>query len=166
MEVSINWRGGALDRLLDERHALIAGEAARQMRLLGWNVETEVTYSRYGERGSIDLAARHPSDAAAALEVKSDLTTIEATLRKMDEKGRLLPAIRPGVRAPVSRILVLPDTTAQRDRVARHATLLDLALPDRTVAVRRWLRKPAGELRGIWFVRISSARSTERRNRR
>ena len=59
----IVWRGGALDRLLDERHALLTGRVAELLCEWGWQVATEVTFSRYGERGPIDLLARTRVDA-------------------------------------------------------------------------------------------------------
>ena len=51
------WNGAALDRLLDEEHALLAGRFSQILTKYGWTVETEVSFSRYGERGSIDLLA-------------------------------------------------------------------------------------------------------------
>src|SRR5512146_465210 len=39
--VTIRWRGGQLDRLLDERHADITGRIAALLRRHGWQVLTE-----------------------------------------------------------------------------------------------------------------------------
>ena len=39
------WRGGALDRLMDERHATLVGAAATTLRDAGWEVAIEITYS-------------------------------------------------------------------------------------------------------------------------
>ena len=42
------WQGAELDRLLDEEHALLAGRFSQVLKKYGWEVETEVSYSRYG----------------------------------------------------------------------------------------------------------------------
>jgi transcriptional regulator with XRE-family HTH domain len=57
MELELRWRGGAIDRLLDERHAVLVGRTVLLLRRCGWATEIEVSYARYGERGSIDVLA-------------------------------------------------------------------------------------------------------------
>ncbi len=57
--VTIRWRAGDLDRLLDEGHAAMVGLLSERLERLGWDIRPEVTYSIYGERGSIDLLAWH-----------------------------------------------------------------------------------------------------------
>jgi len=57
--VSIRWRGGEIDRLLDEGHAAIVGWVVTTLTGLGWEVHPEVSYSVRGERGSIDVLAWH-----------------------------------------------------------------------------------------------------------
>ena len=82
--------------------------------------------------------------------------SLEATLRKLDEKARLAPRVareRLGWQASsVGCVLVLLDESTARRRVARHAVVLDQALPARGRAVSRWIRQPAGSLAGIWFL--------------
>jgi DNA-binding XRE family transcriptional regulator len=155
--VDVRWRGGILDRLLDERHAMLVGTVANLLTGLGWEVMPEVTYSIFGERGSIDLVAWHASSRTLLIvEVKTELVSVEATLRKVDEKVRLGPKIvadrfgwRPSI---VGRLLVLPSERTQRRRVERHAAVLDRSLPVRGRAVRAWLHRPYGALDGLWFV--------------
>src|SRR6187455_1140751 len=53
----VSWRGGSLDRLLDEAHADIVGAVVTLLRGRGWTVLSEVTFSEWGERGSIDVLA-------------------------------------------------------------------------------------------------------------
>ncbi|MBF6606002.1 MAG: helix-turn-helix domain-containing protein [Chloroflexi bacterium] len=155
--IELRWRGAALDRLLDERHAQLNGRLATMLARSGWRVEPEVSYSRFGERGSIDLLAWHEQTAALlVIEVKSELVSVEATLRKLDEKFRLGPSIvrerdERRVRT-VGRLLALPSTTTSRRHLARHAALMDRALPDRGTAVRAWLRRPTGPFAGVIFV--------------
>jgi transcriptional regulator with XRE-family HTH domain len=164
-EPTVSWRGGEIDRLLDEQHARIAAEVVRRLRASGWEVAIEATYSDYGDRGSIDVIGAHRLEAAILIvELKSDLTTIESTLRKLDEKGRVGPRVvapdRFGFRARiVGRLLVLPATTAARSRVARMSDVLDVTLPARGAQVRGWLRRPVGNLGGILFVPDSNGGS-------
>jgi hypothetical protein len=152
------WRGGALDRLLDERHAALLGVTAARLPELGWEVVVEASYSIYGERGSIDILAGHArTSVVLVVEVKSDLMSIEELGRKLDEKARL--ARRQLCRerfgwppSGVGRLLVLPDLDSGRRAVARNAALLDRMFPARGPDVRRWLRRPGGDLNGILFV--------------
>jgi transcriptional regulator with XRE-family HTH domain len=157
-EPTVSWRGGDLDRLLDQEHARLVGEISRRLADAGWEVALEVTYSEFGERGSLDvLGARRDVQALVVVEVKSELTAIESTLRKLDEKVRIvtrsLGRERFGFSSRlVGRLLVLPSSNVARRRVSRSADVLDVAFPDRTSRVRNWLRDPAGDLAGILFV--------------
>ena len=161
--VAVRWRAGSLDRILDEDHALLVGRVATALRSGGWVVETEVTYSHFGERGSYDLLGYHSSSGSLlVVEVKTDMASAEATLRKLDEKVRLAPTVareRFGWRAAaVSRLLALPDNRTLRRRVARHAALFDVALPERSVAARQWVASPSGPLAAVWFLTGTNGR--------
>jgi transcriptional regulator with XRE-family HTH domain len=150
------WRGAELDRLLDEDHAALVGAIAAILERLGWTVAVEVTYSRYGERGSIDiLAGQRSRRAVVVIEVKTQLVSIEETARRLDQKSRLGADVareRFGWdAASVSRILVLPDRWPERRRAVRHASLLHLLFPVQGRAVRAWLRSPAERIQGLWF---------------
>lgn len=155
--VTFGWRGAALDRLLDERHATLVSRIKRLLEAAGWTVELEVSYSEYGERGSIDMLAWHePSRTLLVVEVKTEIGSVEATLRKHDEKVRLAPSIarRRFGWSPreVSRLLVLPDLSTPRRQVGRFADLFDRSYPVRGVAARTWLREPSGSIRGLVFL--------------
>ncbi len=155
---SVAWRGGALDRLLDEAHGKLVAATANRLRDLGWKIEVEVTYSTFGERGSIDLlAAKTTLRAVLSVEVKTEITTLEATVRKIDEKDRLVRRLVCRERfgfTPwcVGRVLVLPDSSTSRRRLRSHAVVLDASLPARAAMLRRWLADPNGDLSGIWMV--------------
>jgi transcriptional regulator with XRE-family HTH domain len=121
------WRGGDVDRLVDERHALIAEAAVRETRRwAGWQARAEVTFSFYGERGSIDVFAWNEAARAVLIEeIKSDLTAIEGTLRPLAIKRRLAADIaerelgwRPRA---IGVVLILPEGSHVRRRVADHA---------------------------------------------
>jgi transcriptional regulator with XRE-family HTH domain len=157
-EPTVSWRGGDLDRLLDAAHAGLVGEISRRLVRAGWEVAIEVTYSEFGERGSIDvLGARRDEFAMVVVEVKSELTAIESTLRKLDEKVRIVQGSlgreRFGFRPRcIGRLVLLPATDTARRRVDRSSDVLAVALPDRGGRVRSWLRAPDGNLAGILFV--------------
>lgn len=161
VEFDLRWRGGNLDRTLDERHAQLVGVVVRRLARYGWEAQVEVTYAIYGERGSIDILALHQATGSfLVIEVKTALTSIEETLRRHDEKVRLAARVgreRFGWAAETtSRILVIADLSTARRQVARHAAVLDAVLPASSGSVRRWLRDPAGTLRGRWFLPLSA----------
>src|SRR5262249_27254690 len=118
------------------------------------------------ERGSIDVLAWHaPSQTLMIIEVKTELASIEETLRRFDVKVRLAPTIvqerawRPRV---VARLLVIADSGSARRRVAGRAATFDAVLPDRGWTVRRWLRRPSGPLNGILFLPLNGQASNRR----
>jgi transcriptional regulator with XRE-family HTH domain len=169
--VYVRWRGGDLDRLIDSRHASLAERITQLLELAGWIVVPEVSYSTFGERGSIDLLAWHPATRTLlVIELKSELTSIEGTLRQHDVKVRLGPTIareRFGWDpAAVARLLVLPDDRTARRRVEQHRAVFARAYPQRSVAIRRWLQAPVGALGGILFLPDAIAARAKRRIRR
>jgi transcriptional regulator with XRE-family HTH domain len=134
LDCVVRYRGAELDRLLDERHAAATMAVMPLLRDRGWRVATEVSFNHYGDRGSIDLLAYHPpTRTAMVVEVKTELTSAEETLRRVDVKVRLgsgLVQERFGERpARVARLLAVLDSTANRSRVARLAPLLEAADP-------------------------------------
>lgn len=121
---TIRWHGGELDRLLDEGHAGLAGTIASLLTHLGWVVLPEVTYSEWGERGSIDLLAWHAATRTLlVVEIKTEIADSEEMLRAHDVKARLARGLgearfgsRPRV---VARLLVVAEGTTNRRRIAR-----------------------------------------------
>jgi transcriptional regulator with XRE-family HTH domain len=157
-EGTVLWRGAGLDRLLDARHAALVAASVGRLAELGWETRVETTYSIYGERGSIDvMGALGPVRAVLVEEVKSELASLEETIRKLDEKVRLVReriaekefGWRPEF---VGRLLVLPESTTARRRVAGLDPVLRVAFPERGSDVRRWLLRPSGTLSGILFL--------------
>jgi len=151
------WRGAKLDRLIDRRHALIQNEVTRLLLSLGWDLGTEKSFNHFGDRGSVDvLAWRANAGALLIVEIKTEIASLEETLRVLDMKARVVPGLvrRAGEWRPrvVGAVLVLPDATAHRDLVARHSATVGASLPARTLAIRSWLAEPAGPIRGIWFL--------------
>jgi transcriptional regulator with XRE-family HTH domain len=156
LSVRIYWQGEALDRLRDRRHAALVEGALHWLAADGWLTRTEVTFSEYGERGSIDILAFHPATGALlVVEVKSVVPDLQAMLSSLDRKWRLSRTVSRTVgwhAASVSRLLVLPDDRTARRRVSRHAATFDTALPLRTTAVKRWVRSPTSPIAGILFL--------------
>ena len=144
----VRWRGGEVDRLLDGVHARLGEQTARLLGDLGWEVVAEMSYSEYGERGSIDILAFHEATSTLlVVELKSELTSIEDTLRRHDAKTRLAAKIARGrfgwAASNVARLLVLPDERTPRRRIQVHETLFTRTYPLRGWALRRWLAGPS-----------------------
>lgn len=151
------WNGAAADRILDERHAALVERAVAVFRRRGWTTAVEVSFSEYGERGSIDILAAIQSHLAVAVcEVKSDIGSLEETNRRLDVKGRLASTIaarRFGWRPQsVAKILIVPESAVIRRIVAAHALTMASAYPVQGREVRAWLRVPSRSISGLWFL--------------
>ena len=90
------------------------------------------------------------------IEVKTDLAGVESTLRKLDEKVRLAPAVaheRFGWEVShVAWLLVFSESSTLRRRVGRHEAVFARVAPMRGAAVRHWLKSPAGGTAGLMFL--------------
>lgn len=157
ISVAIRWRGGDLDRLLDEGHAALGGQLTAWLSRFGWEIRPEVTFSIWGEHGAIDLLALHEATGTLlVVEVKTELASVEETLRRHDAKVRLADRIATDQRGwtprAVARLLVLPDGATARRRVERHEVLLARSYPLRGRELRRSLRAPRSPMSGLIFV--------------
>lgn len=164
-ELVLRWNGEGLDRLLDEEHARLVEWVMRRLRALGWDVAAEVSFSRYGERGAIDVLAWHPERRAlVVIEVKSVTPDPQAMLGGLDRKARLGPAIareRGWEPVLVARLLVVGDTRTNRRRIEAHEATVRSVLPAGTREVQRWLADPGPPgIAGVWFV--SDVRASDR----
>ena len=151
------WLNGAdLDRLLDEDHANGVERLIELLQGFHWRALPEVSFSEWGERGSIDVLGAHDTGFGVVAEVKSDFGSTEEMNRSLDVKARLAPKLieeRFGIRVTsVSRLLVLPDQMRLRRIAARYAATLDALYPARAREIRRWLASPSGQMNGLWFV--------------
>lgn len=159
--LQIRWRAGDLDRLLDADHSVVAAAMIQLLRAYLWDTRVEVTYSSRGATGSIDILAWHaPTGSLLVIEIKTEITSTEATLRRLDEKTRLAAAVareRFGwVATTVSKLLVIEDSSTNRRRVAGGSALFDAALPAEGAATRAWFRTPHGAVAGRIFLSPSN----------
>jgi hypothetical protein len=166
LDLVVGWRGGAIDRLLDERHATIVNLVVGILTVLGWTIAVEVSFNHYGDRGSIDILAWHPLfRTVLVIEVKSEITSIEELTRRLDVKTRLardLASDRGWRPDHIATLVVLPEGTAARTALRRFGAVFSAAYPARGREVRSWLRRPAGPLRGIWLLTPSTTSSGKR----
>lgn len=166
LEIRVRWHGEGLDRLLDEAHSDLVDAAIRRLRALSWECEVEVTFSEWGERGSIDIIGWHAASAAMLVcEVKSLLPDVQATLGALDRKARLAPKLagqRGHEAASFGRLLLIADSSTTRRRVATHTDIFRVAYPQRGAAAWGWLRRPGGDFRGLIFLPDATAGSVRR----
>jgi transcriptional regulator with XRE-family HTH domain len=179
VDVRLRWNGEQLDRLLDEAHARLVDIVVLMLRASGWDVAVEVSFSVWGERGSIDILAFHRlTGIVLVVEVKSVVPDNQGTLHGLDRKARLAPRLaadRGWACRGVARLLVVGASATSRRRIGRLGATYEAALPVRGTAIRRWLRDPARPISGLLFVADdtgnsanagSAARERVRRRRR
>jgi hypothetical protein len=162
----VRWRGGELDRLLDADHASL-GERWSVVRGDRWETRAEVTYSEYGERGSIDELAFDPATSTLLVtELKTGIYEANRVAAKLDEKARLASRIARGLgwnATVVVPCFVIADTRTNRRRVAAHPNLF-ARFRLRGREARKWLRDPAPLSGGVLvFVPLSDVRGTNGR---
>lgn len=159
------WQGEALDRLLDAAHAGLVDQVVSLLADAGWHVVPEATFNNFGERGSIDVLAWHPShETLLIIEVKSAMPDMQALLAGVDRKqriGRRIAAERGWRVRSVSRLIVFPEDRTVRRRVDAHASTFDVAYPARTREVGQWIRAPLRPISGLLFL-PGSQRTTAR----
>jgi transcriptional regulator with XRE-family HTH domain len=154
--VRVLWRGEELDRLLDRDHALVVERMLALLALHGWTTIPEATFQVGGERGSIDILAWHEATGTLlAIEVKSVVPDVQATVGGLDRKARIAPTLareRGWAVRSIGRLLVLPDDRTARRRIEAFGATFDRALPARTAEIKRWLARPSGSLAGVLFL--------------
>lgn len=165
----VDWRGGELDRLLDADHALLQERWALCKAGAGrrWQSRQEVTYSEYGERGSVDdLAFDEATGTLLVTELKTGIYDVSRMLMKLDEKARLAAAIARRLGWSVRRVvpcLVVADTRTNRRRVADHEALFG-RFTCRGRRARTWLRDSSPRADGLLvFVSLTDVRGTHGR---
>jgi transcriptional regulator with XRE-family HTH domain len=168
LELLFRWRGELLDRLIDEEHAAVVDELVRPYREAGWEVAVEASFSIYGERGSIDVFAWHPSvEVVAVNEVKATVPEAGNTVMGVDRTARLAPDIareRGWTCRGVSRFLVVRESATARRRVAEHSETFRAAFPTSGRESLAWIRHPtARPVSGLVFMPDSRHAGSRRR---
>jgi hypothetical protein len=150
LALDFRWRGEGLDRLIDEEHAAIVDQLVGLYRAARWDVAVEVSFSIFGERGSIDVFAWHPIVQVVAVnEVKASVPEAGGTVIGVDRKSRLAPDIAKerGWRCKgVARFLVIRDGSTSRRRIAEHGRLFRSAFPAGGRESLEWIRNPTDRL--------------------
>ncbi|HLQ47942.1 MAG TPA: helix-turn-helix transcriptional regulator [Candidatus Dormibacteraeota bacterium] len=157
LDLVTRWRGGDLGRLVNARHSAMHDSAARMFRLLaGWEMEPEVSFSIYGERGVIDILAWHPARRSLlVIELKTELVDLNDLMGSVDRKRRLAGDIardRGWHPASISTWVAIADGRTNRRAVTAHTATLRTKFPTDGAGVRRWLREPQGRIDGLGFL--------------
>ena len=167
VDVTLRWRGGDLDRLVNARHSALHESIARSFdALAGWSIAPEVSFAIYGERGIIDVLAFHrASGALLVVELKTDIVEVQEHIGTLDRKRRLAARVareRGWQATSVSSWLVIWDTRTNRRRVAAHRSVLGAAFPYDGRAMRRWLSNPREAVGALSFWTIAHPESAIR----
>jgi transcriptional regulator with XRE-family HTH domain len=163
--LSVDWRGGELQRLLDADHALLAERWAA--RRPSWVGRSEVTYSHYGERGSVDELAFHsPTGTVLVVELKTGIYDAQHVVARLDQKARLAGGMARRLGWTPRHVvswLVVADSRTNRRRVEQHPALFG-RWDVRGRRAMAWLRDPAQPIGGLLiFVPLSDVRGTNGR---
>jgi transcriptional regulator with XRE-family HTH domain len=161
-QVVLRWRGGELDRLLARRHSAMHESLAQMFAALPeWEFAPEVTYSMWGERGTIDILAWHPRRRMLlVIEIKTELVDVQELVGRLDQKVRLAPQIardRGWDAALVSAWVVFAPSRTTERRLQEHATMLRRVFPVDGRTIRRWLRDPSQKISALSFAPASQA---------
>jgi transcriptional regulator with XRE-family HTH domain len=154
IDLIVRWRGGELARLLNARHSALNESVARHLECLpAWRFAPEVSFSIYGERGTIDILAYHAESGALLLvELKTEIVDVNDLVGTLDRKAplaRRVAAERGWHARSVSRwVIVSRDRTNQR-RLDAHRSMLRAAFPADGHAMRSWLSRPAGSISAL-----------------
>lgn len=163
LDITVRWRGAALDRLLNAAHSALHDRVAGVLASAdGWRFVPEATFSIYGERGVIDILAFHQrTGALLVIELKTVIVDIQQLIGQVDRYVRLATTIahergwKPGY---VSAWVIVADTSTSRRRIEAHADVMRSAFPTSGREMRAWLANPTGPVHGLSFM--SSARPT------
>jgi DNA-binding XRE family transcriptional regulator len=149
VELDAWWRGGDGARIVNERHSRMHEMvAARLAATPGWEFATEVTFSEYGERGTIDILAWHAATGTLlVIELKTELPDPAGLVAQVDRYHRLAAKVgrdRGWDASSVAVWVLVAESDFNRRQVARHSVMLRNAFPLDGHFLRGWLRDPSG----------------------
>jgi len=156
LDLRARWPAGDLDRVLNARHAAMHESIAGRLHELdGWIWRPEVTFSVYGERGVIDVAAWHAaSRSLLIIELKTRLVDPQELVAVMDRRRRLGRAITSDLGwdpLTVSTWVAIEENGTNGRRVTAHRRLLRAAFPVDGRGLRAWLGHPTGRIGALSF---------------
>jgi Helix-turn-helix len=148
LDLDASWRGADGARIVNERHSRMHElVAARLAATPGWEYATEVTFSEFGERGTIDILAWHPaSRTLLVIELKTEIPDPAGLVAQVDRYRRLARQVgraRGWDPLVVAAWVLVAESDLNRDQLARHRRMLRNAFPLDGRFLRRWLRDPA-----------------------
>ncbi len=151
------WEGADLDRLVGARHSAMHESVARYfLEHPEWITAPEMTFSEFGERGSIDILLWHAATRSLlVIELKTEIVDVQDMVAVLDRKVRLAAKVardRGWQAATVSVWLVIAHSSTNRRRVAAHAAMLRSAFPDDGRRIAAWLRRPTERVAAMSFL--------------
>jgi hypothetical protein len=164
-ELNAWWRGGDLDRLLNTRHSALHESVARYFAAdhPAWQLEPEVSFSVWGERGVIDILVWHPGRRALLIiELKTDIADVNDLVGTVDRKRRLARQIareRGWDPRTVSAWVIVADGRTNRRRVTAHAAMLCNAFPADGRRMAGWLARPTVSIAALSYWKESGRAS-------
>jgi len=165
IDVVARWRGGQVDRLLNQAHSAMHESVARYLAASdGWRFAPEVSFSIFGERGVIDILVFHePTRSLLVIELKTGIFDVNELVGNVDRKRRLarrIAAERGWRASSVSVWVIVRAGAVNQRRVAAHRAMLTAAFPSGGRAMRSWMRQPSGQARGLSFWSVATPGST------
>jgi len=90
VDVVLRWNGTDLDRLLNAGHSAMHELVVGILIAAGWEVVPERSFSRWGERGVIDILAWHaPTRTLLVVELKTEIVDVQLLIGTVDRYRRL-----------------------------------------------------------------------------
>jgi transcriptional regulator with XRE-family HTH domain len=162
-DLTVRWRGEALDRLMDSAHAALVERCVSLLRDRGWLTRVEVSFNHFGDRGRVDVLAFHgDTRTALVVEAKSAIGDEQETHGRLDVKARLGTIIAESVgwhAAVVVPALVIAESRTARRIVGGHGSTF-ARFDVRGRKALAWLRHPVGAVPTglLWFVELPDSR--------
>ncbi len=141
--------------LHDRAHAACVEELVSKLRTDGFNAQPEGTYSRYGERGSVDVFFLSDDDPSfcAIYEMWTEIDNLNEALRKLDEKSRIFATAyceQAGMKRPtLTRAhFVLLATKPNMDLIGAHKETFTAKFAGQMTGGRRFVLQVFDPLSG------------------
>ena len=149
-------RSANIERLANAKHASLTEAVVRWLGSFGeWTVRPEVSFSRFGERGVIDLLAWHQGRRVLlVIELKTAIVDVGELLGTLDRKARNAREVARSLGWDpliVSTALIVAEGSTNRRRIDEHGATFRASFPNRILELRGWLAAPTSEIRALAF---------------